>query len=453
MDIRKIDSGLPLTAKIELLNDFIIQLQGLVQSGKFDVNELDQIFSDTSDTPRKFIRNVALGHTLSDYTDWSHVHAESGYSIWKLAPDSFTNSSLNQLYFDNKILENRGSASSESLSLFDSVFLYNGATTLFADNSTEAGTEGGTSFNLMDDTNDYLYLGGASVFSGATFEFDTRGANYTLVVQYWNGATWSTLDSNTNDLDDDTNNFLGDARISWSLPGDWATTSVNGQTKYWVRISTTTTPTTVAKPFLVVPTDSVIALLELSSDEFFKEQFAWCSYNGYIYVTIRNTGVTAYEGDAFISSSSTVTNLKNFFIYNHEFKLDYQNTTYVSQSVTYLKNGTVEIGDLVYVYDEDTIAAANAGDLTKFAVAICTDNTVGFIKIKNYGRVNSVNTIGEANIVAGDRLYLSNVSGKITKTLTESAYVFTQFIGVAITDESTSKVDVLLSINYNPFVI
>jgi hypothetical protein len=452
MDIQKLNSKLPITTRLDYLNDFIIQLNGLVESGKFDVNELTQLFEDIPELNRKFKRNISLGNTLLDYTGWTHVHAESGYSIWKYAPDDFLNDSLNRLYFDNKIVEARGSAQSESISAFDSVFLYNGGDATYTDNSTEASTDNGTSFELMDATNDYLYIGSASQFAGTTFEFDLRGADYTLVLQYWNGSTWNTLTEDDNDLVDDTQNWLGNGRITWSIPADWSTISVNGQTKYWIRFSTSTTPVTTALAFLVVPISSVIALLSLSSDEFFKEEWAWCSFNNYVYVTIKNTGTSSYEGNAFVTSSSSVANKKNFFIYNHEFKLDYRNINYSTQTSSLTKNGVVNIGDCVYVYDSNTIASANSDSTSKITVGICINNVDGEISIKNWGKCRYVNTVGLGDIVAGDKLYLSTTDGCVTKDIAESGATMLQVIGIALSDEdvATDTVDAMLSINYNP---
>lgn len=449
MDIQKLNSGLTTTRKIELLNDFILQLNGLVESGKFDVNELNQLFSDVGELPRKFLRNVSLGHTLSDYGDWSHVHSETGYSIWKIAPDNFIHNLDNRLYFDNKVVDNRGAAQSESLTSFDSVFLYDGAS--YTDNSTEAGTDSGTPFELMSGTDDYLYIGEASQYSGVSFEFDERGSNYTLVVQYWNGSTWVTMTANDNDLEDESSGFLGDGRIVWTNPADWATTSVNGQTKYWVRISTTTTPVTTAEAFLVVPADSVISLLQLSSTQYFAEEWAWCSYSGYIYVTIRNTAVPGYEGNLFITSSSSTTNKKNYFIYNHEYKVDYQDSDYVSTSAIYtIATGQSPIvGDLVYISGENQLSSAIATNADKYAQGVLVKDAAGSIAIKNWGRA-IINTVGTGDIVAGDRIFLSITSGKAVRSPSTSSYIIGQFLGIAATDEASSQVEVVLAIDYNP---
>jgi hypothetical protein len=328
MSIYKINANLPVTTKIDLLSDMVLELEGLISQADFNKNEIVQVIND-SGIDTKYLRNQSLGHTLATYTGWTHVSAETGYSIWKYSPTNYTYNSLNQLYFDDKLISNKLQASSETATTFDKVYLYNGDSgSSYIDDTTEAGTENGTEFSLMDSENDYFYCGLSTTFNGIKFEFQTRGSNYTLRVDYWNGASWVALTSTTNGLEDDTNNFASDGRIVWNTIGDWATKSVNSQTKYWIRISTTTDPVTVAKAYYVIPANSVISLLALSSSEILNEDWAWCSYGSAVYVTIRNAGDTAYEGDYYITSSSSTTNKQNFFISNHEISADYHDSSY-----------------------------------------------------------------------------------------------------------------------------
>jgi hypothetical protein len=331
MSISKINSNLPTTTKISNLSDQVLEIFGLVEKARFDKNEIDQLVTDF-DLDRKYLRDVSLGHTLSTYSGWTHLHAESGYSLWKYSPTNYTYNSVNMLYLDDIDLENRGEANSESDTTFDKVFLDEGS--VFTDNTTEAGTEDGTSFSLMNDTSDYLYVGLSSTFAGISFEFDTRGSNYSLEGEYWNGTAWTSIDISGATYTDDTSNFESDGRIYWDIPSNWTTTSVNSQTKYWVRISTSTTPVTTATAYIITPANSVISLLKMSSEEILDEDWAWCSYGTSIYVTIRNAGQSAYEGNYYITSSSTSINKQNYFIHNHEFTADYQDSTYISTGIT-----------------------------------------------------------------------------------------------------------------------
>jgi len=288
MSIKKVDSRLPRQTQINDLNDMVIEVNGKTVSAEFDKNELDQIF-DNLNLSRKFLRNQVIGNTTTTYTGWSHLLEETGYSIWKYTPTTYAYNSNNRLYFDNKVLELRGEAGAESATAFDYVYLYNGDSGPgFTDDTTKAASAGGTAFSLVDTVNDYLYIGDASTFSGIKFEFNTRGSGTTLKLEYWSGSAWTTLSSDDNDLDDDTSNFESDGKISWTTPTDWATTTVNSQSAYWVRISSTTTPVTTATAYYIIPYNSVPGLLALSNSQIVNEDWAWCSYGSSIYVTIRN---------------------------------------------------------------------------------------------------------------------------------------------------------------------
>jgi hypothetical protein len=325
-NIYKLNSNLPDNEKIQQLNDMIIQLYGMVKQGKFDINELNQIFDDFSGMTRKYKRNILLGNTLDTYGDWTHLKAETGYSIWKIAPEDYVYDSTNAFYFDDELLENRGEADSESATAFDCVFVYDG--TSFEDYTSEASVEEGDEFSISEDEDYFLYLGLDTTFSSAKFEWYTRGSGYDLTVEYYDGADWVELTSDINNLSDDTNNFESDGRISWDIPGDWDTVEINSETKYWVRISTVETPTTLAECYYLIPGNSVIALLAMSSTQLYAEEWAWCSFGSSIYTTIRNIGNPSYEGDYYITSSTTATKKQNFFIYNHEFKGDYVDSNY-----------------------------------------------------------------------------------------------------------------------------
>ena len=204
------------------------------------------------------------------------------------------------------------------------------------------------------------------------FEWQTRGSNYTLKLEYYNGA-WTELTANTNDLDDDTSNFQSDGKISWTIPDDWSTVAVNSITKYWIRISTTTDPVTTAEAYYIIPGDSVIGLLALSSTEISNEEWKWCSYTTAIYVTIRNTGNTAYEGNYYIASASSTTNKQNFFCWNHQYLLDHQDSTYdpvVTKTSSYTATG-----------DEGTICLDSTDDEVRITLPACADVEEGKILI------------------------------------------------------------------------
>lgn len=79
-------------------------------------------------------------------------------------------------------------------------------------------------------TNDSNVPGGT--FSSLVFDLSREAQNITITWEYYNGSSWSTLT-----VQDNTEQFktLGVNSVSWQIPSNWATTTVNGVTGYWVR--------------------------------------------------------------------------------------------------------------------------------------------------------------------------------------------------------------------------
>ena len=333
MSITKLDKALPINDKIEDNNDMIILLNGKNAQAKFDKYELDALYSG-SGLQRKFIRESSLSSSTgaNAWYRWKHIKAESGYSIWKFDSDlDYTYNSKNEMYFDNRLVTNKGAATAEDITAFDNIFTYDGS---YTDNTTEAATEGGTSFNLLAATTDYVYIGSSTQFSGIRFKFHVRGRNTTIKVEYSNGSSiWTTMSSLNNDLVDNISNFRRDGSITFTVPSNWNKDTVNSANVYWIRISTTTTPTTTAKAYAVLPYNSVATLLALSAAQVTNDEWAFCSYNitgtgARLYATFRNIGGSAYEGDFYVASTSTTTNKENFFRANHAIQVSYQNSDY-----------------------------------------------------------------------------------------------------------------------------
>ena len=345
--IYKINPGLPTTTKISNLNDQIITTFGQVEEAQFDKNELDSLYTDLG-IARKFLRNVALGNILSTYTGWSSLSTQTGYNIWKFTPASYGYNALNAIYWNGGLLNNMGLATSESITTFADV-IYDGGVLGWQNNTTEAGVGiTANAFNLLLSTTDYQYFASTSAFNGIALTLPHRGSGYTLVVQYWAGSNWVAMTPATNGLIDNTNNLSGSGAITWTTTTGWTTDSISGITgQYIVRISSTTAPTTIATCSYAIPSASVIALLQLSSAEVIAGQWAFCSYNGNIYVTIPNAGNAPSEGNTFITSTSTSTNLQNFFIYNNIMSANYANSAYVASIVPRVFTGTQPSGHLL----------------------------------------------------------------------------------------------------------
>jgi len=338
MTIEKVNAKLPTSDKIIDINDQIIEVNGLAQQGKFDVNELTALYADSGLT-RKFTRNNSLGASTgaNAWYNWAHLTDESGYSIWKFDSNiSYAVNTNNSMYMDDKVFSYKGTAQAESITAFDSVLLYDGSD--FTDNTTEAASEGGTAFTLLTATTDYIYIGHNATFTGIRFKFGTKGANNTLKVEYSNSSGgYTQLTTNENTLSDGTSNHRRDGAITFaSAPSDWDLATVNLLSKYWIRISTTTTPVTDATASAVLPYNSVPTLLALSSQDVKDEKWAFCDYDigggsgSRLYATFKNTGDPSYEGNNHVTSSSTNPVKQNFFRFNHTLKADFQDVDYLA---------------------------------------------------------------------------------------------------------------------------
>ncbi len=134
---------------------------------------------------------------------------------------------------------------------FDTVYTFDGTAT-YTDNTAEAKTSMGTAFNILSSevsSNDEFYLGLDHPFNTVYFDIAAAGAGVTLSAQYWNGA-WTALT-----VTDGTTNLTVDGTITFTAPTNWATTAVNGATKYWIRLrSPATNITTAPTAYSVSPT-------------------------------------------------------------------------------------------------------------------------------------------------------------------------------------------------------
>ncbi|MDH4292204.1 MAG: hypothetical protein OEV56_06320, partial [Dehalococcoidia bacterium] len=143
----------------------------------------------------------------------------------------------------------------------DYVYLYDGVSA-YANHSVEADTAAGTPFTAMADNNDKLYCGKKTKFQEVRIEVNVAHSGYTAVTwEYWNGSAWTTLSTAG------TADFSADATFTFTVPGSWALTTVNGISAYWIRAQQTAaspaTPATIdniGRQALVENTDYVVDL-------------------------------------------------------------------------------------------------------------------------------------------------------------------------------------------------
>jgi hypothetical protein len=343
MAIIRIDKDLLPSDKIEDLNDQTLELSGKISNAQFDEEEIEALYSGTG-MSRKYVRNYSLSASTgaNAWYNWVSVKDETSYSIWRFDNDiNYSHSADNEFYFDDALLVNKGTATSEDITTFDTVYVYDQSADTYNDHTSEASTEGGTGFTLLETTSDYIYIGHSGTFGGIRFKFSTRGSNHTLTIQHSQGSgEWRTLLATEDSLDDETSNLRRDGSISFTSPGTWDTDAVNGVTKYWIRIKSTATPVTAAKAYCILPYDSVPGLLALSSSELTDEDWKFCHYNipgtgSRVYMTFRNSGGSAYEGNYYVTSTSSHANKENFFRFNHSITGNYLDSRYSSTGANF----------------------------------------------------------------------------------------------------------------------
>lgn len=102
----------------------------------------------------------------------------------------------------------------------------------------ETNANGGTNWYMTGATaaaSDACYFGHNSMFNGVTVTCATAPSmSMTWVWEYWNGSSWATLTTLANTIT--TTMTAGGKCIVFNPPTNWATTSVNGVTCYWIRM-------------------------------------------------------------------------------------------------------------------------------------------------------------------------------------------------------------------------
>lgn len=117
---------------------------------------------------------------------------------------------------------------------------------------------------------DAIYFGHSVPFCEIGFDLNPVGVmdNKVWRWEYYNGTQWNQIPTasffdNTDDVSQDgEESFSRNGAVTFIPPSDWATTSVNSATKYWIRarvvalgISTTPLMNDPAEPVMVTPLD------------------------------------------------------------------------------------------------------------------------------------------------------------------------------------------------------
>lgn len=131
---------------------------------------------------------------------------------------------------------------------FGLVYYFNGST--YSAVTTESRTTRGTPYNLLAATNNFFYIGQdtGSKFNQVYMQIATPGVGITLVAEYWNGSAWTALT-----VTDGTTNLTTSGTIAFTPPTDWVANTVNTYSRFWVRLSTSSAPSTTPTAYLTLP--------------------------------------------------------------------------------------------------------------------------------------------------------------------------------------------------------
>jgi hypothetical protein len=149
--------------------------------------------------------------------------------------------------------------------MFDRVFSFISPST-WTDITLNTSSFGLITGDVLNVVGDYVYVGKEDQFNEMYFDFQTimsAGTNRTF--EYWNGSAWTALT-----VTDGTNNWQNDGSVTFTPPGNWATTTVNLVTDlYWVRIGTVSGTFTVEPTLrLLLPNTTAITKEVLANNEF-----------------------------------------------------------------------------------------------------------------------------------------------------------------------------------------
>ncbi len=101
-------------------------------------------------------------------------------------------------------------------------------------------TDGGDLSSLDTGANgDYFYIGYATAkWYGAYLHIEYPNSNATtLAAEYWNGSAWAAL-TEYDGTSDGTNTLAQSGVVTWAtLPGSWASSTIDGTAAYWVRFN------------------------------------------------------------------------------------------------------------------------------------------------------------------------------------------------------------------------
>lgn len=205
-------------------------------------------------------------------------------------------------------LVKRGAISAYSVRQFlDYCYHFDGTST-YTDRSAEADTAAGTPFTVVANAVSKLYIGKKTKFQEVRIEVNVAHTGYTAPTwEYWNGSAWTTLTTVG------TADFSADATFTFTVPGSWAQTSVNGITAFWLRFQQTAAAPGVPATLDNIGRQAMVDLVDYIVD---------------LGTTTADARVRALSGNSLVDGE--------------EVKTTYTYPTYTSQISNLVKVGSIE---------------------------------------------------------------------------------------------------------------
>lgn len=314
-------------------------------------------------------------------------------------------------------------------------YIYNAnSTTYYNPDSTSFAAATGTS-NTTINSGDCVYIGHSTdpfesfVINSTTTRNCTYSSTPTWVAEYWNGSSWSTLTLGYDGIGTWLNPFSSTGRgvgkyhlAYWTIPSDWATTSVNSVTGYWVRWRTTTTGTWTSST--TCPDNGVMTWhVEMDSSDPARAVDGW-RYLGGIASGTNSSISTFYHISA--GGSEPADGVVKFTS-----ACQTMSTQYHGASILSIR----DVDDYVDTGASQTISVtASSGTFTRSSGSFVTDGFVAGMTIDPSGLVNGSNTdpriistVSATQIVVTDNTGLSDETGDGDERIVSSMFNASKF--------------------------
>jgi len=219
----------------------------------------NSIWFDTTNTITGSVSGATATPTTTGYptSSISKAFQQQAPSTYKIIVDC-AGRPLSEMYAYFKYITGDGSnylMNRTTDAFASSVKMYDATGATYTDNTAAA-----TSFTTGDipifdadpEVGDIVYISSDETFAKIEIILSTAGVGtWTVTWEYWNGTTWTALpgiglDGVAGDAPGLHYRAVGESQITWDMPGDWATTTVDGVLGYYIRgrISSFTSVTT-----------------------------------------------------------------------------------------------------------------------------------------------------------------------------------------------------------------